>query len=134
MTEKDPRKFSISTIKRGVSAYLHILQPTEDPEAGGPPSSRIIKDCLQWLNRLLVIHRADGIMVEDLGNNLHGERKMIFERKNISGGTRIKGEGKLLLNGDRTKWLHQDTLDSAEWMITKSVKKFKNNSAVESGV
>ena len=97
LPEKDSRKFSISTIKRGVHAYLRILQPTEYPEAGSPPSSRIIQDCELWVDNLLAIYNAGGILVKELGDNRNGKRKIADGGKNIRGGSRIKGEGRSFL-------------------------------------
>ena len=53
LSENDDKKFSMSSIKRGVRAYLRILEPTADPNAGCPSSKRICQDCSKWIDHLV---------------------------------------------------------------------------------
>ena len=103
------RKFSISTINRGVYTYLRLLAPSTSPNAGSPPSSRIVEDINSWVTNIEKIYNADGIMLVGIGNR-NGCRSMSNGRGN-RGGKRIKGKGKLLLNVAKELCIHPDARD-----------------------
>ena len=103
------RKFSISTINRGVYTYLRLLAPSTSPNAGSPPSSRIVEDINSWVTNIEKIYNADSIMLVGIGNR-NGCRSMSNGRGN-RGGKRIKGEGKSLLNVAEELWIHPDAKD-----------------------
>jgi hypothetical protein len=58
----DPRKFDLSTPKRGSWAYQQVLQIC-------PGSARIKQDSLKVFNSMEKVRKAGGILVEGLGKN-----------------------------------------------------------------
>ena len=50
--DKD-KKFSISTITRGVYAYLRLLDPTTSPNRGSPPSGRLSRTSMHGSKTLV---------------------------------------------------------------------------------
>ena len=103
------KKFSISTINRGIYTYLCLLAPTTSPNAGSPPSARIVEDINSWVTNIDKIYNADGIMIVDIGNR-NGYRSMNNSRGN-RGGKRISGEGKSLLIVTNELWIHPEARD-----------------------
>jgi hypothetical protein len=89
LSEDDPNKFSLSTPKRVVDAYLLILHPTS---SGSPCSDRILQDCLQdclkWREHLKIIREAGGAMVEGVGNKSGYRRINVPHSKGGWGGKR----------------------------------------------
>ena len=127
LKKEDPRKFSISTIKQGVHAYLRILEPTEHPEHGSPPSSRICEDIHKWLENLWTIYHADGVMVRMCGDR-NGRRKQMMEPTQTRGGSQTKCQGNSLLNKTSAGWMHDDAAHFSKWFFSESKVKFEGKS------
>ena len=121
VVDKD-KKFSISTITRGVYAYLRLLAPTTSPNTGSPPSGRIVEDINAWVDNLSQIYRADGIMIIGIGNR-NGVRSMSNGLSN-RGGKRIRGEGRPLLNVTEELWIHPDARDCMTDLVEIALEKF----------
>ena len=52
LPENDPHKFSLLTVKRGVSTFLRLLAPTLERNTGSPSSGRIEQDIDRWIVNL----------------------------------------------------------------------------------
>ena len=118
------KKFRILTTKRGVHAYLRILEPTEDPEAGSPPSCRICEDIKGWTANTKEIYKVRGIAVSRLGDG-NGKRRKELEVKGNRGGSRTKGECKYMSNVNHNRWLHAAAQLAKNWINSECLKKFE---------
>ena len=61
LKEDDPKKFTLSTPKRGSSAYHRVWEQV-------PSSKRIIEDTNKFLHAIKVISQHEGVVVPGLGN------------------------------------------------------------------
>lgn len=93
---EDPRKFSLSTPKRGDQAYLRVIQ-------GAPTSERIIQDCLRFLENIRKIHDAQGVMISPR----EGRRKDNVVGENWGGHRQKKPDSEF-----KGAWLHPDALSA----------------------
>ena len=92
MENKDPRLFSLSTPKEGVSAYKRVFDPKDGV---APTSKRIVQDIHKVVNALAVIHREKGVFVPGLaGGRTPGHRhtKTTEKTSNNHIGKRVRTE------------------------------------------
>ena len=94
LSEEDPRKFSLSTPKRGASAYLCAWE-------GAPSSRHIIEDTNKFLYAIKVISDFEGIVVPGLGNQKGHQAEGLSLKKRS--GIWIKNTG-----GQKDRWMHED--------------------------
>ena len=111
LLENDLRKFSISTVIRGVKAYLRVLAPPDDLTIGSPTSRHIIDDVNNWIVHLQAIYDVNGITIFGIDHR-NGRRKTGLEVNNRSGGKRVRGKGKSKLKTIKDAWLHEDAIHS----------------------
>ena len=126
LSEEDDKKFSMSSMKRGVSAYLRILEPTIDPNAGCPSSKRICEDCSKWTVHLSIIKDHNGCAVPGLGDQ-NDKRKLGMALMNKRGGARVKGQGKSRINTPNHRWLHPDAIKSLKKIKYEASNSLKSN-------
>lgn len=119
----DPRKFSISTPKRGDRAYFRVLE-------GCPSSERIVRDCKKVVEHLKKVQEKEGIIIPGLGNR-PGRR---------DGGKPAKRGGYRKRSIDDSfvaKWLHDDAksaqLEKANMTANEYWQKVAEAEAVEDG-
>ena len=80
----DPRKFSITTPKKGTSAYLRIFDP--GPKGIAPTSERILQDTSGVLEAIMIIIEQNGCIVDDM-NARKGKRRQtgLTKSSNLGG-------------------------------------------------
>jgi len=96
--EKDPRVFSLATLKEGASAYKRVWNPVNDV---APPSERIVQDINKAAVAMKTIHEAKGVFVRGLaGGRVPGQRHVNPSKKTSKnhGGKRVKLEYNLALD------------------------------------
>jgi hypothetical protein len=60
LDDDDPRKFSMSTLKRGSSAYLRVNDPIDGIAS---TSERIIQDINRVFDSMVLIHAKKGCVI-----------------------------------------------------------------------
>jgi hypothetical protein len=114
VADNDPRRFSTSTPKQGLSAYLRVF----DPKTGvAPRPDRIVQDVHKVVNACKEIYKAKGVYVPGLaGGRVAGHRHTATSKKsnNNHGGKRVRLEYNDAINDAA---MHEDLraiLDEAE--------------------
>jgi len=119
LLDEDAKKFSISTPKRGASAYIRVLQ-------GCPSSKRIVQDTLKVRRSIDAIIHAEGIAVENLGNR-SGIRKQLSQ-KDMRGGYHPKKA----THEDNKTWMHEHANECMQNQIKQRLE--ANNSGCNEGI
>lgn len=96
LPETDPKRFSLSTPKRGDLAYFRVLQ-------GAPTRERIIQDCERFIINLKAVEQAQGVVVRGLGNRQGRRRQEDCPASNWGGKRQKRPSGEY-----RLTWLHED--------------------------
>ena len=109
LNDDDPKKFSLSTPKRGSSAYLRVWE-------GIPSSHRIIEDTNKFLTAIHVIAVNKGIVVAGLGTR-KGHRSEGARNLKKRGGRRVKQENSF------KQWIHDDAKSVMDVCIDLSINK-----------
>jgi len=104
LPEDDPRKFSLSTPKRGDSAYVRVWQ-------GCPEDRRILQDVLAFKNRLLAAYKAKGTAVVNTPGH-RGVRASSTSANRNHGGKR--NQSSPTVDQYRSKWYHPDCKSAME--------------------
>jgi hypothetical protein len=112
LADDDPRKFDLSTPKRGSWAYQRVLQIC-------PSSDRIKQDILNVFVSMEKVRKADGILVEGLGKN-YGRRYENIKIKQLRGGYRPR---KMALDdyGDGKRAMHDDAKKTIKMKLEQSL-------------
>eukprot|EP00978_Attheya_sp_CCMP212_P008683 scaffold20425_cov45-Attheya_sp.AAC.1 len=119
LPEEDDQKFSMSTPKRGASAYKRLL----DVDSGNSPTSeRIIQDINKVFKSLQTIRDHEGTMVEGLGNR-GGKRALNNPTPTSRGGYRPRKQGEFDYGN---MWIHPDAQASCDVKIKTSVTKWEH--------
>jgi hypothetical protein len=112
LPDDDPRKFDLSTPKRGSWAYQRVLQIC-------PSSERIKQDILNVFVSMEKVRKAGGILVEGLGKN-YGKRYEHVKVKKPRGGYRPR---KMALEdyGDGKRKMHDDAKATIKVKLEQSL-------------
>ena len=108
LAHDDPKKFSLSTPKRGSSAYLRVWEQC-------PPSNRIIEDTDKFLKALTKISNANGVAITDVPRKGHRHDAGSISLKK-RGGVRMKREEA------KVRWVHEDARQSRVSSIQSSIR------------
>ena len=87
LDDDDPRKFSMSTPKRGSSAYLRVNDPFQGV---APTSERIIQDIDRVFDSMVLICAKKGCVIDD-GSTQNGHRQEAAMVGRDKGGERRGG-------------------------------------------
>jgi hypothetical protein len=117
LPEDDERKFSMSTPKRGLSAYRRVY----DPDTGGCPSSRrIIQDVDKVITSLEAINDCSGVVVQALGDRKgHRQKAAGVTSKAERGGARFRDAEKDKVD---KKWYHPDAIEASNLKVEEALE------------
>lgn len=121
LEEEDESKFSITTPKRGTSAYLRVLE-------GVPKPNRIARDMGMFVETLLVMYEHKGALVHGIGDRNYrsghraGAAALAYQgvKKENRGGKRKKRTNEELL-ATTDQWTHPDAIGQYTVKIERSL-------------
>ncbi len=110
LDRKDPKKFSISTAKRGQSAYRRVWDPSFGPDGGVPSIQRIMQDVDRIFDEVIMkLVEARGVAVRGIGKRRG--RRDDENMKLPRGGKHVKS---LTFS---SPWIHPDSSDCVRNII-----------------
>jgi len=124
LEDDDPRKFSMSTPKRGASAYLRVNDPVEGV---APTSERIIQDIDRVFDSMVLIRAKKGCVIDDASvRNGHRQEAAMVGREggDRRGGARVR---KLDKHDYKSQHWHRDAEEALQMKLEDVQKKVQIN-------
>ncbi len=110
LDRNDPKKFSITTAKRGQSAYRRVWDPSFEPDGGVPNSEHIMQDVDRIFDEVILkLVEARGVAVRGIGQRRG--RRDDKNMKLVQGGKRVKN-----LTFE-SPWIHPDAFQSVRNVV-----------------